>query len=94
MGLASSRLLPRPGRDPRGFRLALERALRMADVVPAQIDLIQAAANGGRDPDAMEAMAYEQLFGCNAKPLITALKGRPGDLRLGRNPGRCAGALA
>jgi 3-oxoacyl-[acyl-carrier-protein] synthase II len=65
--------------DPRGFLLALERALRMAGVAPADIDLIQAAANGGRDPDAMEAAAYEQFFGGGAKPLITALKGATGE---------------
>ncbi len=65
---------------PRGFRLALERALRMADRAPAEIDLVQAAANGGRDLDAMEAAAYEQLFGGrDTGPLITSLKGATGE---------------
>ena len=66
--------------DPRGFLLALEHALRMAGVAPANIDLIQAAANGGRNPDAMEAAAYERLFGNGAKPLITSLKGATGEI--------------
>jgi len=79
-GLASS---PVPSTawpvDPRGFLLALERALRMAGVARADIDLIEAAANGSRDPDAMEAAAYEQFFGGGARPLITALKGAMGE---------------
>ena len=80
-GLASSPAPPTAWpADPRGFLLALERALRMAGAAPAEIDLIQAAANGGRDPDAMEAAAYEQLFGGGAKPLITALKGATGEI--------------
>jgi 3-oxoacyl-[acyl-carrier-protein] synthase II len=65
--------------DSRGFLIALERALRMAGVAPAEIDLIQAAANGVRDPDAMEAAAYGKLFGGGAQPLITALKGATGE---------------
>ncbi len=80
-GLASS---PAPSTtwpvDPRGFLIALERALKMAGLDPAAIDLIQAAANGGRHPDAMEAAAYGRLFGDrDARPLITALKGATGE---------------
>ena len=80
-GLASSPAPPTAWPDdPRGFLLALERALRMAGATPAEIDFIEAAANGGRDPDAMEAAAYEQLFGGGAKPLITSLKGATGEI--------------
>ncbi len=50
----------------------------MAGGGPAQSDCVQAAANGGRDPDAMEAAAYVRLFG-GAQPLITALKGATGE---------------
>ncbi len=79
-GLASSPAPPAAWPvEPRGFLIALERALKMAGLDPAAIDLIQAAANGGRDLDAMEAAAYEQLFGGGAKPLITALKGATGE---------------
>jgi 3-oxoacyl-[acyl-carrier-protein] synthase II len=67
--------------DPRGFLLTLERALKMAGTVTAEIDLIGAAANGGRDPDALEAAAYGHLFGgAGAKPLITSLKGATGEI--------------
>ncbi|MHB8910495.1 MAG: beta-ketoacyl-[acyl-carrier-protein] synthase family protein [Syntrophales bacterium] len=80
-GLASS---PAPQTawpaDPRGFLIALKRALAMAGVAPEEIDLIQAAANGGRDPDAMEAAAYERLFNGGVKPLITSLKGATGEI--------------
>jgi 3-oxoacyl-[acyl-carrier-protein] synthase II len=67
--------------DSKGFRLALGRALRMADAEASEIDCIQAAGNGGREPDAMEAAAYERLFaGGDIKPLITSLKGATGEI--------------
>ncbi len=66
--------------DPRGFLLTLDRALRMAGAAAAEIDLIQAAANGGRDLDGLEDAAYERLFGdAGAKPSITSLKGATGE---------------
>lgn len=67
--------------DPRGFSLALKRALAMAATQPGEIDCIQAAGNGGQEPDAMEAKAYEQLFGAGgAGPLVTSLKGATGEI--------------
>jgi 3-oxoacyl-[acyl-carrier-protein] synthase II len=67
--------------DPRGFLLAVERTLAMAQIAPAQIDMITAAANGGRDLDALEAAAYERLFAATAtQPLITSLKGATGEI--------------
>lgn len=81
-GLASSPSPPTgwPA-DPRGFLLALERAMRMAGANPAEIDCVQAAANGGFEPDALEAAAYERVFGgADAKPLITSLKGATGEI--------------
>jgi 3-oxoacyl-[acyl-carrier-protein] synthase II len=67
--------------DSRGYLLILERALRMAGTIPAGIDLIGASANGGRDPDALEAAAYGRLFGgADATPLITSLKGATGEI--------------
>lgn len=66
--------------DPRGFSLALRRALGMAEITPAEIDVIAAAANGGQNPDALEAAAYEIVFaGSERRPLITALKGAMGE---------------
>ena len=81
-GLSSS---PAPStawpEGPRGFLLAAERALRMAGSAPAGIDVVQAAANGGRQPDALEATAYEGLFGADGNgPLITSLKGATGEI--------------
>ena len=67
--------------DPRGFLLALKRALRMAGAEPRQIDCLQASANGGREPDGLEAAAYERLFGAGgARPLVTSLKGATGEI--------------
>lgn len=67
--------------DPRGFILALERALSMAGVAPGDIDCIQAAGNGGANPDALEAEAYGRVFGSGGPgPLITSLKGAAGEV--------------
>ena len=81
-GLASSPSPP-PGwpDNPRGFLLSLERALRMAGAPPPEIDCIQAAGNGGREPDALEAKTYERIFGGgDAGPLITSIKGATGEI--------------
>jgi 3-oxoacyl-[acyl-carrier-protein] synthase II len=67
--------------EPRGFILALERALRMAGVTPQEVDCIQAAGNGGFNPDALEAEACEKVFGIGStKPLITSIKGAMGEI--------------
>ncbi|MHB8771803.1 MAG: beta-ketoacyl-[acyl-carrier-protein] synthase family protein [Syntrophales bacterium] len=80
-GLAASPTLPTAWpAEPRGLLLALRRALKAAGVGPERIDLVQAAANGGRDLDAMEAAAYGELFGGRgAGTLITSLKGAIGE---------------
>ena len=50
----------------------------------ATIDVIQAAANGGREPDALEAAALAPLCaGAGRRPLITALKGATGEIFAG-----------
>ena len=81
-GLASSPSPPTGWPDnPRGFLLSLERALRMAGAPPPEIDCIQAAGNGGREPDALEAKTYEHIFGGgDAGPLITSIKGATGEI--------------
>ena len=81
-GLASSPSPPTGWPDnPRGFLLSLERALRMAGAAPPEIDCIQAAANGGREPDALEAKTYERIFGGGAAGLlITSIKGATGEI--------------
>jgi 3-oxoacyl-[acyl-carrier-protein] synthase II len=81
-GLASSPLPPTEWPDdPRGFMLALGRALRMAGAKPPEIDCIQAVGNGGLRPDAVEAATVEQHFGGgDGSPLITSLKGATGEI--------------
>jgi 3-oxoacyl-[acyl-carrier-protein] synthase II len=84
-GLASSPSPPTGWpEDPKGFVLSLERALRMAGAAPQEIDCIQAAANGSIKPDALEAAAYERVFGDgNTQPLITSIKGATGEIFAG-----------
>lgn len=49
-----------------------------------EIDVIQAAANGGREADTLEAGAIEALFaGAGRRPPITALKGATGEIFAG-----------
>jgi 3-oxoacyl-[acyl-carrier-protein] synthase II len=83
--------------DPRGVVLAVTKALKMAalsekdnsalsssDRLTVDIDVIHGAANGGREPDALEAKAFDTLFaGADQKPLITALKGATGEIFAG-----------
>ncbi len=48
---------------------------------PQEIDCIQAAGNGGCEPDALEAAAYERhLRRRHAQPLITSIKGATGEI--------------
>jgi 3-oxoacyl-[acyl-carrier-protein] synthase II len=84
-GLASSPSPPTGWpEDPRGFLLSMDRALRMAGTVPQEIDCIQAAAGGGIEPDALEAAAYECVFGGgNTQPVITSIKGATGEIFAG-----------
>jgi 3-oxoacyl-[acyl-carrier-protein] synthase II len=66
--------------DPGGVILAMQRALQSAQLTPGDIDMIQAAANGGRNPDGIEAAACLQVFGGGDEgPLVTSLKGALGE---------------
>lgn len=66
--------------EARGARLSLERALAAAVCTPAQIDLVYAAANGGRRLDRLEAEALTAVFGQGGKgPRVTAVKGALGE---------------
>jgi 3-oxoacyl-[acyl-carrier-protein] synthase II len=66
--------------DARGARLSLERALAAAASMPAQIDLVYAAANGGRRLDRLEAEALTAIFGpVDEGPRVTAVKGALGE---------------
>jgi 3-oxoacyl-[acyl-carrier-protein] synthase II len=63
-----------------GVVLAMTRALQSAGLTPDDIDMIQAAANGGSNPDGIEADACLRLFGSgSAAPVISAVKGALGE---------------
>ncbi len=66
--------------DPRGFVLAVRRALRSAGCAPQEVDVVFAAASGGFQPDLLEAEGLERVFRPGGKkPLVTALKGTLGE---------------
>ena len=63
-----------PSRDGSGLALAIERALRMAGRLPADIDYVNAHGTGTPYNDRMEALAFQTVFGARA-PWIGASKG-------------------
>ena len=66
--------------NPRGVTLAMTRALKSANRTLDAIDTIQAAANGGQNPDRIEADAFLQLFGSTqAVPAVSSIKGALGE---------------
>jgi 3-oxoacyl-[acyl-carrier-protein] synthase II len=66
--------------DARGVILAMTRALNSAGLTPDDIDTIQAAANGGENPDRIEADACLNLFGAKGASLaISSVKGALGE---------------
>jgi len=65
--------------DARGIVLAMERAIKSAGLAPDDIDVIQAAANGGRNPDLVEAEACRRFFESAEKPFMTSMKGAVGE---------------
>jgi 3-oxoacyl-[acyl-carrier-protein] synthase II len=78
-----------------GIRRTFKRALTNADVTPAKISAVMAAANGGRVLDQVEARAYNELFdACAQKPLVTSIKGAIGESFSGGGIRACALALS
>ena len=66
--------------DATGVTLAVTRALKSANLTPDDVDTIQAAGNGGKNPDRIEADAYLRLFGSEkAVPLVSSVKGALGE---------------
>jgi 3-oxoacyl-[acyl-carrier-protein] synthase II len=58
----------------------MTRALKSANRTLDAIDTIQAAANGGQNPDRIEADAFLQLFGSTqAVPAVSSIKGALGE---------------
>jgi len=66
--------------DETGTVIAVNRALKSAGLIPVDIDMIQAAGNGGKNPDGTEADAYLHIFGSEKEvPLVSSVKGAVGE---------------
>jgi len=65
--------------DPAGPMLAMQKAMAMAGVRPADIDTVSAAASGGIKSDRLEARALELIFNGDRQPAVTAIKGALGE---------------
>ncbi len=65
--------------DPRGVLLAMGRAVRLSGLAPRDIDMVQAAANGGKNPDRIEAEACSRFFASPAGPFMASVKGAAGE---------------
>ncbi|HPD56228.1 MAG TPA: beta-ketoacyl-[acyl-carrier-protein] synthase family protein [Smithellaceae bacterium] len=82
-------------RESDGIEKTINRALKNAEIIAAEIDAVCAAANGGRDLDIVEAKSYENIFkDVPKKPAITALKGALGESFSGGGMRACALALS
>jgi 3-oxoacyl-[acyl-carrier-protein] synthase II len=80
--------------DPKGYTLAIQRALASAGVSPGEIDYISGAANGGMRLDPLEAAAIATVFGPGADGvLVSSIKGAIGEA-FGGGGGIRAAALA
>ncbi len=67
--------------DPKGYVLAITRALDSAGLSPADIDYISGAANGGPRLDLLEADAIASVFGTGKDgPAVSSIKGAVGEL--------------
>lgn len=95
-GLGSSPSAPNAWpKDTEGIKRTLKRALNHAGVESDDISAVMAAANGGRDLDAVEARAYDELFDLSdQKPPITSIKGAIGESFSGGGIRACALALS
>ncbi len=81
--------------DCRGVSLAMKKALKMAVIGSLEIDMVQAAANGGKNPDAIEAEALLEIFGANGTgPMVSSLKGAIGESFSSGGIRACAFALS
>jgi len=66
--------------DDKGVILAMQKALKMACLSPPDIGTIQAAGNGGKNPDAIEAKALAAAFRTNSPgPIVSSVKGALGE---------------
>ena len=68
--------------DPAGMILAMQKAMTMGAVSPADINVVFAAASGGVRSDRLEARALDHLFGQAGQApqlAVTAVKGAIGE---------------
>ncbi len=80
--------------DPKGYVLAITRALDSAGLSPGEIDYISGAANGGVRLDALEAAAIAAVFGAGPDGVpVSSIKGAVGEA-FGGGGGIRAAALA
>jgi 3-oxoacyl-[acyl-carrier-protein] synthase II len=81
--------------DGKGIAAAIKKALKMAGKGLLEIDAVQAAGNGGKDPDAIEVEALTNLFGTDGSgPLISSIKGAVGESFSSGGIRACALALS
>ena len=70
-----------PSQSGEGARLAMERALAQASLLPCDIDYVNAHATSTPMGDAIEVAAIKQVFGIHAKNLaVSSIKGALGHL--------------
>jgi len=64
----------------KGIIHAIQKAFHMADIEAGHIDVVLAAGNGGRNPDEIEAQAFQNLFSPHTpQPLFFSYKGALGE---------------
>ena len=81
--------------NPAGVKKAVRCALRNAGLAPQDIQVISAAANGGKILDQIEAELYFEMFCENREqPFITSLKGALGESFSGGGIRACALSLS
>jgi len=95
-GLGASSTGPtRWPRETTGIKKAVSRALKNSDTILEDISAVCAAANGGKDLDAAEAQAYQEIFiNEKKKPVVTSIKGALGESFSGGGMRACALALS
>jgi 3-oxoacyl-[acyl-carrier-protein] synthase II len=66
--------------NAKGVVLAMNRALKAADLAPKEIDMILAAGNGGKNPDEIESDGLLNIFGTKeGGSVVTSIKGALGE---------------
>jgi 3-oxoacyl-[acyl-carrier-protein] synthase II len=82
-------------KDGSGVALSMKKALKLAGRSFLEIDTVQAAANGGKQPDAIEAEALISLLGAEKPgPLVSSVKGALGESFSSGGMRACALALS